>query len=227
MKLVIGNKNYSSWSMRPWVLMREFHIPFDEVMLRFDGFEPDSTFKVGITALSPAARVPVLIDDDGLVIWDSLAIAEALAERFPDKALWPTSPTLRARARSNVCELHSGFSALRSAFPQNIEASLPDVGRRLLAEGNGARQDLARIDAMWSEALARSGGPCLFGAYSIADAMYAPVAGRIKTYALPMSAPVERYVIHLWATEGVMAWVRDALAEQQFLAFEEPYRTSR
>ncbi len=227
MKLFIGNKNYSSWSMRPWVLMREFEIPFDEVMVRFDSLASDSIFKSRITALSPAARVPVLVDDAGLAVWDSLAIAETLAEHYPAKSLWPAEAATRARARSNVCELHSGFGELRSAFPQNIEASLPAVGQQMLTERPGARHDLARVDAMWCEALTHNGGPFLFGAYSIADAMYAPVAGRIRTYALPVSAPAAGYVKRLWTTQGVAAWVEGALVERDFVAFDEPYRTSR
>jgi glutathione S-transferase len=227
MKLYVGNKNYSSWSMRPWVLMREFDIAFDEVMLRFDGFGPNSTFKQAALRVSPTGLVPVLVLDDGTAIWDTLAIAETLAEQCPDKPLWPRDAASRARARSIACEMHSGFSALRGTFPQNIEASLPDVGVEQLAKNAQARADLARIDALWTDALARSGGPFLFGAYSIADAMYAPVAGRVRTYALPVGDAARGYVERLWATKGVAAWVRDALAEQQYLDFEEPYRKQR
>ena len=121
MELYIGNKNYSSWSMRPWVLMRTFAIPFDEVMVRFDDFEvAESPFKRRIGAVSPTGRVPVLVDD-GFAVWDTLAIAEYLAERFPQHALWPRDARQRARARSVCAEMHSGFSALRSHCPQNIE----------------------------------------------------------------------------------------------------------
>jgi glutathione S-transferase len=227
MKLYIGNKNYSSWSMRPWVLMREFDIPFDEVMLRFDAFDANSGFKRRVAAVSPAGRVPVLVDDAGTSIWDTLAIAETLAERFPAKALWPRDAAARARARSIACEMHSGFGALRNAFPQNIEASLPQVGVEQLAKDAAAAADLARIDAMWADALGRSGGPFLFGAYSIADAMYAPVAGRIRTYALPVGEAASGYVERIWATKGVCAWVAQALEEHDFVAFDEPHRRSR
>ena len=223
MKLYIGNKNYSSWSMRPWVLMHEFGLPFDEVMLRFDGFDAGSAFKQAIARISPAGRVPVLVDGD-LVIWDTLAIAEYLAEAYPDRALWPRERRVRARARSLAAEMHSGFGGLRSHCPLNIEASLPDVGARVLAEQASVRSDLARLEAMWNEALAASGGPFLFGGYSIADAFFAPVVGRLRTYALPLGPSARAYCDRVWSSAGVRAWVRDALAEHDFLDFEEPYR---
>jgi glutathione S-transferase len=227
MKLVIGNKNYSSWSMRPWVLMTEFGLPFEEVLARFDSFEPDSKFKRQLGALSGAGKVPVLVDDDGFVVWDTLAIAEFLAEKFPAAALWPRDAKQRARARSLCAEMHSGFSALRTHWGMNIEASLPEVGARLLAEHADLRKDLERIQAIWLAALAESGGPFLFGAYSIADAYFAPVAMRLRTYAPPLPPEVAAYVDRLAATKGVAAWIRDALEEKDFRVFEEPYRSAR
>ena len=226
MQLYIGNKNYSSWSMRPWVLMRHFAIPFDEVMVRFDSFDAGSGFKQRIAEVAPTGHVPVLVDD-GFAIWDTLAIAEYLAERFADRALWPRDARARARARSLCAEMHAGFSTLRSACPQNIEASLPDVGARLLHERAALRAELQRLQSMWSDALRASGGPFLSDTFSIADAFFAPVAGRIRTYALPVDAIAQGYVDRLLASPAVAAWVREALAEQDFLAFEEPYRTSR
>jgi glutathione S-transferase len=226
MQLFIGNKNYSSWSMRPWVLMRQYEIPFDEVMVRFDGFEPGSKFKQRLEQIAPTGRVPVLADGD-LVIWDTLAIAEYLAERFGQHPLWPRDARQRARARSLCAEMHAGFSALRSHCPQNIEASMPEVGRRALQEHAAVRSDLQRLQTMWSEALRASGGPFLFGPFGIADAYFAPVGGRIRTYALPVDATAQAYVGRVFASAGVAAWVRDALAERDFLAFEEPYRTAR
>ena len=226
MQLLIGNKNYSSWSMRPWVLMRHFGIPFDEMMVRFDSFSAESRFKQRIAQVSPAGRVPVLIDGE-LVVWDTLAIAEYLAERFSQHALWPHDAKQRARARSLCAEMHSGFSALRSHCPQNLEASLPEVGARIVAEQSGVRTDLQRIGPMWSQALAASGGPFLFGEFGIVDAFYAPVCGRIRTYALPVPADAQAYVRRVFASPGVAAWLRDALAEGEFLDFEEPYRTTR
>ncbi len=227
MKLLIGNKNYSSWSMRPWVLLTEFDIPFEEVMVRFDGFDADSRFKATVAALSPAGRVPILVDDDGFAVWDTLAIAETLAERHPDKPLWPRDAKRRARARSVCAEMHSGFGALRGRFGMNIEASLPAIGARVLAEQPAARADLARMTALWQEALAGFGGPFLFGGYSIADAYFAPVVMRMCTYALPVPAEIAAYIERVVASKGVAAWIADALAEKEFLQFEEDYRTSR
>jgi glutathione S-transferase len=227
MKLLIGNKNYSSWSMRPWVLLTQFEIPFEEVMVRFDSFSPDSAFKAAVGAMSPAGKVPILVEDDGFAVWDTLAIAEYAAEKFAGKALWPRDARRRARARSVCAEMHSGFAALRTAFGMNIEASLPEVGARVLAENAAARTDLARVIALWREALADSGGPFLFGDYSIVDAYFAPVVMRIRTYALPVPPDVAAYIERAVAAKGTAAWIRDALAEKEFLRFEEPYRTSR
>jgi glutathione S-transferase len=226
MQLYIGNKNYSSWSMRPWVLLTQFEIPFEEKLLRFDGFEPDSRFKQQITKLSPTGRVPLLVDD-GFAVWDTLAIAEYAADKFADRALWPRDRLQRARARSLCAEMHSGFGALRSACPMNIEAALPEVGAKVLAEQAAVQADLKRLVAMWTGALEQSGGPFLFGDYSIPDAYFAPVVARLRTYALPVPAAVGAYMERVWSSTGVSAWARDALAEKEFLAFEEPYRTSR
>ena len=227
MKLLIGNKNYSSWSMRPWVMLTQFDIPFEEVMVRFDSFAADSKFKATIGALSPVGKVPLLVEDDGLVVWDTLAIAEYVAEKFPDKVLWPRDARRRARGRSVCAEMHSGFSALRNAFGMNIEASLPEVGARVLAGNAAARADLARVIQLWQGALAESGGPFLFGDYSIADAYFAPVVMRLRTYALPVPADVTAYLERAVAAKGTAAWIRDALEEKEFLQFEEDYRTSR
>ena len=224
MKLYIGNKNYSSWSMRPWVLLKQAGIPFEEIKLRFDAFSPESKFKTELARISPAGRVPVLVDGD-LTVWDTLAIAEYLAERFPDKQLWPQDAPARARARSVCAEMHSGFGALRSHFPMNIEAALPEVGARALAEQAGVRDDLARLVAMWSALLETSGGPMLFGSFGIADAFFAPVVMRLNTYRVPVPAAVSAYMQRVTALPGVAAWLSDALAERDFLGFEEPYRS--
>jgi glutathione S-transferase len=226
MQLLIGNKNYSSWSMRPWVLMRQLGLPFEEVALRFDDFGPASHFRQVVARHSPAGRVPVLVDD-GFAVWDTLAIAEYLHERFPQAGVWPAAAQARARARSLCAEMHSGFSALRNHCPMNIEAHFPDIGKRLMAEQAGLRADLARIDAMWCEALAASGGPMLFGAFSAVDAFYAPVCMRVRNFALPMSAAAQAYVERVTALQSVQAWITDALAEHDFVAEDEPYRTSR
>ena len=230
LKLAIGNKNYSSWSMRPWVLLRHFDIPFTEVMVRFDSFDAGSGFKTTVEQLSPVGKVPVLLHGD-LAVWDTLAIAEYVAEfaaeHFPEQALWPRDQAARARARSLCAEMHSGFGALRSACPMNIEAHLPDIGAQMLAERPAVATDLARIVAMWQGALAASEGPFLFGSFGIADAYFAPVVARLRTYALPVPADVAAYMQRVWASPGVAHWVADALAEADFLAFEEPYRQGR
>jgi glutathione S-transferase len=225
-KLYIGNKNYSSWSMRPWVLMKQAGIPFEEVMVRFDSFDAGSAFKQAVSAQNPVGKVPVLVEDDGFAVWDTLAIAETLAEQFPDKQLWPADPRERARARSVCAEMHSGFGALRGAFPMNIEASLPEVGRRILAGQPAVAADLARIVQMWEQALAASGGPFLFGTFGIVDAYFAPVTFRITTYALPVPSDIEAYVQRVQTTRSVRAWAAQALDEHDFVADDEPYRTA-
>lgn len=225
--LYIGNKNYSSWSMRPWVLMRQAGIAFAEVMVRFDSFDASSAFKAALAPITPVGKVPVLVDD-GLAVWDTLAIAEYLAERFPEHSLWPADPRLRARARSVCAEMHAGFGALRSHCPMNIEASLPDIGARVWREQAGVRADVERLSAMWTGLLAQyPEGGMLFGRFSIADAYFAPVCMRLATYALPVPAPVAAYVERVRALPGVKAWIDGALAERDFLDFEEPYRKSR
>ena len=226
LQLHIGNKNYSSWSMRPWVLLKQSKIEFEEVMHRFDSFSADSKFKERLGAISPAGRVPVLVDD-GLAVWDTLAIAEYVAEKFPDKNLWPQDPKARARARSICAEMHSGFGALRSACGMNIEADLSDVGQLIWRDKPAVRADVARIVGMWGELLAAQGGPLLFGEFSIADAYFAPVCMRLKTFALPVPAEITAYVQRVCALPGVKAWIDGALAENDFLDFEEPYRLKR
>ena len=231
LKLYIGNKNYSSWSMRPWVMLREAGIPFEEVMVRFDDMQAGSAFKQTVTQLSPAARVPFLTDGD-LVIWDTLAIAEYVNEyaaaHHPDALLWPTDRLHRARARSICAEMHSGFSALRNACTMNLEASLLEAGAIVWRDQPAVRADVARLVSMWSELLGtpplKTGEHFLFGQFSIADAYFAPVCARLKTYGLPVPAHITRYVDRVFATRSVKAWLADALQEHDFVAFDEPYR---
>jgi glutathione S-transferase len=225
MQLFIGNKNYSSWSLRPWLLMRHRGIVFEEVKLRLS-FEGDSPFKARLLGLAPTGKVPLLIDE-GLAIWDTLAIAEYLAESFPALHLWPDERSDRARARCLCAEMHSGFGALRNSFPMNMEASLPEVGQRLLRESTETAKDLERIVTMWSGQLESSGGPFLFGPFCIADAYFAPVCSRIRTYALPVNAVVAGYVERMFALPAMQTWLQDSLAENDFLDFDEPYRTQR
>ncbi|MGH8820702.1 MAG: glutathione S-transferase family protein [Rhodoferax sp.] len=226
LKLYIGNKNYSSWSMRPWVLLKQAGIEFEEIKVLFDSFDPGSNFKVALDGVTPAGKVPVLLDE-GFAVWDTLAIAEYAAEKFADKKLWPQDHQARARARSICAEMHSGFGALRSACGMNIEASLPQIGQFAWRDKPGVRADVQRIVSMWGELLAQHGGPLLFGDFSIADAYFAPVCMRIKTYALPVPADIAAYVERVCALPGVKAWIDDALAEHDFRQFEEPYRLSR
>ena len=228
LKLYIGNKNYSSWSMRPWVLLKQCGIDFEEVMLRFGDatFAADSSFKKAVMAVNPAGRVPVLVDDT-LIVWDTLAIAEYVAEKFNEKQLWPQSVAARARARSVCAEMHAGFTSLRSACPMNIEAALPDVGAIIWRDKPGVRADVARIVSMWTELLAQHNGPMLFGEFSIADAYFAPVCMRLKNYALPVPAHISQYIQRVCALPGVQAWISDALAEKDFVTFDEPYRSHR
>ncbi len=221
--LYIGNKNYSSWSMRPWVLLKQAGIAFDDVMVRFDSFSADSQFKQRLGPISPSGRVPVLVDD-GFVVWDTLAIAEYLAEKFPELKLWPGAVHARARARSICAEMHSGFSNLRGACPMNIEADLAQAGQLIWRDKAGVREDVARLVQMWSELLTEHQGTMLFGAFSIADAYFAPVCMRLKAYGLPVPAAIAAYVDRVRALPGVQAWISDALAEKDFLDFEEPYR---
>ena len=225
MQLVIGNKNYSSWSMRPWVLMRQLDLHFEELKLRLD-FSEHSHFRREVARYSPAGRVPVLVDD-GFSVWDSMAITEYLHDKFPGRNIWPDDIQLRARARCMAAEMHSGFSALRSHCPMNIEAKLPEVGVKVWAGQAAVRADVTRIELMWAEALLASGGPFLFGEFSAVDAMYAPVCMRLRTYALPVPSVVQRYINHVVAAPAVAAWMADALAERDFIAEDEPYRTQR
>ena len=251
LKLYVGNKNYSSWSMRPWVLLKQAGIDFEEVVVRFDSFGAQSAFKQTINAVTPVGKVPALVDDT-LVVWDSLAIAEYLAEQFPEKNLWPADRAARARARSVCAEMHSGFGALRAACPMNIEARLPEVGQLIWRDQPGVRTDVQRLVAMWSELLAAHGGPrtagppqgahsplggreaesnvgarFLFGQFTIADAFFAPICTRLQTYDLPVPAHITAYIRRVMALPGVTAWVDAALLEHDFRDFEEPHRTKR
>jgi len=218
MKLLIGNKNYSSWSLRPWLLLSQLEIPFEEEKLTFN----DPEFKLRVRRYSPVGKVPVLIDGD-VVIWDSLAIAEYLAETFPDRGVWPTDRAARARARSISAETHSGFSVLRDALPMNCELKLDWVPRDLRVQ-----RDIARIVEMWTDCRARfgAGGPFLFGAFSAADAFYAPVVRRFLGFAVELPEVAAKYVATMDALPAMRAWMTAALAEHDFVEMDEPYRAS-
>lgn len=227
MKLYIGNKNYSSWSMRPWVMLKNAGISFEEIKVRFDSFDAGSQFRTAMKDISPVGKVPVLVDG-ALTVWDTLAIAEYAAESFPEKQLWPQGIADRARARSICAEMHSGFTALRGACMMNIEASLPEAGALALRDKPAVRADVQRIETIWSELLSQHGGPYLFGTrFTIADAYFAPVCMRFKTYALSSKPQINTYIETIRNAPGVKDWIADALAENDFLDFEEPFRLKR
>jgi len=226
LQLYIGNKNYSSWSLRPWVLMRQAGIAFTEVVARFDSFDANSQFKATLAGVSPTGKVPVLVDGD-LTVWDTLAIAEHLAESFPEKHLWPQDKAARAQARSVAAEMHSGFAALRGACPMNIEARLHDTGALLWRDRPAVRADVQRLVEMWSGLLEQHGGPMLFGQFSIADAFYAPVCMRLSRYGLPVPAHIAAYIERVEQLPAMQEWITAAQAEQDFREFEEPYRLAR
>ena len=226
LKLYIGNKNYSSWSLRPWLLMRESGIGFEEVMVRFDSFSADSDFKQKMSAVSPTGKVPALVDGD-LAIWDTLAITEYLAEQYPDKHLWPADPRARAIARSACAEMHSGFTALRTACPMNIEADLAQQGALMWRDQPALRADVARLEELWLGLLEKHGGPMLMGTFGAVDAFYAPVCIRLARYGLPVAPATAAYVERVQQLPAMQQWIAAALAEQDFLDFEEPYRLGR
>ncbi|HSA79658.1 MAG TPA: glutathione S-transferase family protein [Geminicoccaceae bacterium] len=211
--LIVGNKNYSSWSLRGWLAARLAGIAFDEQLVRLS--EPGS--RRALLEHSPAGKVPIL-KHGRRVIWDSLAIIEYLAEQRPAAGLWPADAEVRALARSVAAEMHSGFGALRSHMPMNLRKSLPGRGR-----GPGVTDDIARIDALWQDCRSRfgSGGPFLFGAAGAADAMYAPVATRFRTYGVTLDPVAAAYVeaVHDWP--AFREWQAAALAEPWIIPEDE------
>jgi glutathione S-transferase len=215
MQLVIGNKNYSSWSMRPWVLLRQAQIPFEEVQLKFD----DDTRVIGIEKYSPAGKVPVLLID-GEPVWDTLAICETVAEMHPEKHLWPETVEARRMARSICAEMHSGFQALRNAMPMNIRSRHP--GKGMTPE---SRKDIDRVVALWTECRERFGGAgnFLFGRFSIPDAFYAPVVMRFQTYAVKLPPVAQAYCEAVLALSAVREWIEAARRETEFVPADEPY----
>lgn len=213
-KLIIGNKNYSSWSMRPWVAMKAFGIPFEEVKINLG--QPDTCNR--IAQFTNAGRVPVLVAGE-ITIWDSLAICEYLAEQFPDKSMWPSDVEARAIARSICAEMHSGFSALRSAMWMNIRARFPGKGRTPEAQA-----DISRVCEIWETCLERSGPHrFLFGEFSIADAYYAPVVMRFRTYGVWVPPMLQAYMDRVAAHSAVAQWMREALEEETRLEKYEVY----
>lgn len=223
MKLYIGNRNYSSWSMRPWLVLEHFQIPYQEVLVPFDDFRADQAFKRTMSQVSPTAKVPTLVNED-LNIWDSLAICEYLAELYPQKELWPTDLNIRAKARSICAEMHSGFSNLRTLCGMNIEADLADIGGKHWAEHEKLRSEVERIEAIWTSRASERGFLC-GDSFTIADAFYAPVVMRLITYQLPVSAQAQIYMQTILKVPAVQKWIELAKQEHLFVQNQEPYRT--
>ena len=229
----IGNKNYSSSSMRAGVLLRAFEIDVQEKFIRFDSFAPGSAFKRQVAEFSPAGSVPFIIDDAAtdasgkpLVIWDTLAIIEYLAERFSDHPIWPVDAALRARARSLCAEMHCGFSALRSHCIMNIGVDLSRQGRILWRDQPALRKDIARIEKACEEIISWFHGLYLAGDFGAIEAFFAPVIMRIKYYDLPVLATLQRYIDTHCAHPAVAEWIAKAIDTAEFIDFEEPYRLS-
>lgn len=204
-ELVIANQNYSSWSLRPWLALKQTGLPFSLTVIPL---KQEGT-KAQILARSPSGKVPALVHD-GLTVWDSLAICEYLAELAPDAGLWPADRADRAAARSVSAEMHSSFTALRSNMPMNIRGDLPGWGRAA-----GVADDVARIEAIWTDLRQRFGsqGPYLFGGFTIADAMYAPVVTRFKTYGVQINPTAQAYADAVQAHPFMREWTAAALAE--------------
>jgi len=204
--LVIGNKAYSSWSLRPWILLAQFKIPFEEVVIPMD--QPDT--RATMLKYAPTGKCPSL-QDGKISVWESLAIVEYIAEAYPEKAIWPRGKAARAHARSLAAEMHAGFQGLRQACPANFRRPV-----RKLALTEAAEADVARIEAAWAHARKTFGkaGPFLFGRFSAADAMFAPVVNRLHIYDVPVSRRTRQYMAAVMALPAWKAWVADAEAEE-------------
>ncbi len=205
LKLILGNKNYSSWSLRPWIAMRHAGIAFEEEVIPL--YEPGSTER--ILAYSPAGKVPILIDGD-MTIWESLAILDHIAERFPKAQLWPSDPKARAHARAVSAEMHAGFGALRRHCPMNMRRVNKRLELTVEVDAN-----VQRIESIWTDCRARfgEGGPFLFGRFSAADAMYAPVVSRFASYAIGVGAACEAYMAAMMALPAWREWHAAGIAE--------------
>jgi len=211
--LVIGNKNYSSWSLRAWYFLERTGLPFQEIRVPLN----TPGYHERILEHSPTGKVP-LLKDGSAIVWDSLAICEYLAEAYPEIAAWPQERITRARARSISAEMHSGFPALREAMPMNCRAR----GRNVAVTGALAG-DIARIKQIWTEcrSVSADAGPWLFGSFSIADAMFAPVVARFITYGVERDGEVADYVETLWSDPAMQIWVEQAQAESEIIEAEE------
>jgi glutathione S-transferase len=212
--IFIGNKNYSSWSLRPWLALKATGAPFEEVVIPLD--EP--TTRATILKYSPTGRVPALIHE-GLTVWESLAICEHLAEAFPEASLWPADRGQRAIARSVSTEMHAGFQDMRQHLPMNIRSSFPNRG--VTAE---VQADINRVSALWRECrkrVAEGAGPFLFGGFTVADAMYAPVVTRFRTYKIELDDICQAYVDAVWALPAMQEWAVAAGNEPMIIETSE------
>lgn len=209
--LVIGTKSYSSWSLRPWLVLKAAQVAFDEVRIPLD--TPDT--RAAILRHSPTGKVPCLLDD-GFAVWDSLAICEYVNEAYAGGRLWPADPRARARARAIVAEMHAGFAPMRQHLSMDLRARRPAQGRAALARADVAA-DVARVQTIWRDALAASGGPFLFGDYSIADAYYTPVATRFVTYGVDLPEPLAAWSERVLGSDAMRQWTAAARAETEVL----------
>ncbi|WP_201278945.1 glutathione S-transferase family protein [Leptolyngbya iicbica] len=211
LKLIIGNKNYSSWSLRAWLFLRQSGVEFEEIKLALF----TEQWQTEINRYTPAGKVPVLLDGD-IAIWDSLAIMEYVRENFADTVGWPSDRAARAHARSIATEMHSGFMAIREELPQNLrvcqQRSLDDFS-------STAQREIARVERLWQDGFERYGGPWLCGEFSISDVMYVPVALRFVTYGIQLEPTAQQFVTRTQALESVKAWCRDAAHEAETLPF--------
>ncbi len=217
--LVIANKNYSSWSLRPWLAMTELGIPFSERMVKFDSED----WARNIDRLSPTRLVPVLWEGEpgaGFATFDTIAILERLHELHPEAGIWPADPRARARARSLAADFHAGYSALRGAMPMNIRSRHPGKGMN-----PDVQRDIDRLCAHWSHTRSEfgAGGAFLFGGFSAADAFFTPVVSRFVTYGVALDGEAKAYQEALLSTGAMQAWTEEALKETEFVAMDEPY----
>jgi glutathione S-transferase len=216
MQLLIGNKIHSSWSMRPWLLMTVFGVPFEEILIPFGPTMDDPAWKAKIAPYTPSGKVPALADGQ-IKVWETLAIIEYIAESFPQHAIWPRDKAARAHARAICNEMHAGFNGLRGACPVNLGKRYAPMDR-----GSKVAADVARITSIWRETRAQfgGGGPFLFGAFSAADAMYAPVATRFRSYSIAVDPVSEAYVDAIYALPAFNAW-RDAALKEPWVVPED------
>ncbi len=211
MKLLIGNKNYSTWSLRPWLVMQHFALPFNEEILPLNG----EGWKENIIAKTPFGFVPVLIDGD-LKIGETIAIIEYLADTNPQKPIWPRDMRARALARAASAQMHAGFNKIRNAAPMNLRSHHPNR-----IDIDEIQPDLDLIEKLWGQCLSEFGGPFLFGDFCAADAMFAPLATRLVTYDLPMSDMVKKYVDEIYSLSAFKIWQEAALKETAIVDMDE------